>query len=381
MRIKKSLMGLFVGMCYAASFAQIPSFDGIDRLDVATWNVEWLGSSSNGPSNEATQMTNVIKLINDTKMDILGLCEVSSASAWTELLSKCPQYAGSISTWDQTQKTGVLFKKSEFKLAYSKHILSDYSYDFASGRLPLEVGLIPLDESKYSFDTLRIWVLHLKANTGSSSQKVEAYNRRYSASMVLKSYIQKLGTDKAGLILGDWNDDFDVSILSGYATPFANWTKDTQYLVATLPLSKAKQKSTVSYIEMIDHIVALPALKSNCLEDSVLVINPSSWITSYGSTTSDHYPVFARFDVTKKFNSVKSSETTAIKVFCDENGKIYLLGIEQNKIERMEQYDLTGKLLKSETNHNGFDQFEMVQSLVVLKIYSEGIVYTFKLLK
>lgn len=373
-------MGLFVGMCYAASFAQIPSFDGIDRLDVATWNVEWLGSSSNGPSNDATQMTNVTKLINDTKMDILGLCEVSSASAWTELLSKCPQYAGSISTWDQTQKTAVLFKKSEFKLAYSKHILSEYSYDFASGRLPLEVGLIPLN-SNYSFDTLRIWVLHLKANTGSSSQKVEAYNRRYSASMVLKSYIQKLGPDKAGLILGDWNDDFDVSILSGYATPFANWTKDTQYLVATLPLSKARQKSTVSYTEMIDHIVALPALKSNCLEDSVLVINPSSWISSYGSTTSDHYPVFARFDVTKKFNSVQFQQSTAIKVFCDENGKIYLRGLEQNKIEQMEQYDITGKLLKSENNPHCFDQFEMVQSLVVLKIYSEGIVYTFKLLK
>ena len=203
--------------------AQIPSFDGIDRLDVASWNVEWLGSSSNGPSNDATQMNNVTKLINDTKIDIIGLCEVSSSSAWTELLSKCPQYSGSISTWDQTQKTAVLFKKSEFKLAYSKHILSDYSYDFASGRLPLEVGLVPLN-SNYSFDTLRIWVLHLKANTGSSSQKVEAYNRRYSASMVLKSYIQKLGTGKAGLILGDWNDDFDVSILSGYATPFANWT-------------------------------------------------------------------------------------------------------------------------------------------------------------
>ncbi len=360
--------------------AQIPSFDGIDRLDVASWNVEWLGSSSNGPSNDATQMNNVTKLINDTKIDIIGLCEVSSSSAWTELLSKCPQYSGSISTWDQTQKTAVLFKKSEFKLAYSKHILSDYSYDFASGRLPLEVGLVPLN-SNYSFDTLRIWVLHLKANTGSSSQKVEAYNRRYSASMVLKSYIQKLGTGKAGLILGDWNDDFDVSILSGYATPFANWTKDTQYLVATLPLSKAKQKSTVSYTEMIDHIVALPALKSNCLEDSVLVINPSPWISSYGSTTSDHYPVFARFDFTQKFNSVNSHEGNYRRVYCEENGKIILMGFDLSKIERLEQYDFTGKLLKTETNNIVFEQIEMIQSLVILKVYLDGKVLTYKLLK
>ncbi len=376
--IKKLLSGLLVGLACATSVAQIPSFDGVGRLDVASWNVEWLGSSSNGPSNEATQMNNVTKLINDTKIDVIGLCEVSSASAWSELLSKCPQYSGSISTWDQTQKTAVLFKKSEFKLAYSKHILSDYSYDFASGRLPLEVGLVPLN-NKYAFDTLRIWVLHLKANTGSSSQKVEAYNRRYSASMVLKSYIQKLGTEKAGLILGDWNDDFDVSILSGYATPFANWTKDTQFLVSTLSLSKAKQKSTVSYTEMIDHIVALPALKPHCMGDSVLVINPSSWISSYGSTTSDHYPVFARFHVEKNFNYVESIENVERKVFCNDKGLICLNGFDLSKIERMEQYDLKGKLIKSASG--SFDQFEMDQSFVVLKIYLDGNVYTYKLLK
>jgi hypothetical protein len=77
-------------------------------------------------------------------------------------------------------------------------------------------------------DTLRVWVLHMKANTGSSSSKVKAYNRRYNAGVALKMYIDRLGSRNKGLVLGDWNDDFDQSILSGYATPFSNWLKRYQ---------------------------------------------------------------------------------------------------------------------------------------------------------
>lgn len=359
--------------------AQIPNLDASDRLDVATWNVEWLGSSSNGPTNESTQMANVTQLLNGLELDVVGLCEISSAAAWSELLDKCPKYSGSISTWDQTQKTAVLFKKSEFRLAYSKHILSDYSYDFASGRLPLEVGLIPLN-NQYDFDTLRVWVLHLKANTGSTSQKTEAYNRRYSASMVLKSYVQKLGNNKPGLIIGDWNDDFDVSILSGYGTPFANWAKDSQFLVATLPLSQTKQKSTVSYSEMIDHIVALPALKSKVVKDSVFVINPSSWISNYGNSTSDHYPVYARFNVSKRSNDVSELNRKSPLLFCDEDRKIITRGINISNMQRIEQYDFAGRYLK--TTESQFDSIEMIQPAEIIRVYTiDGSVLTFKLMQ
>lgn len=359
--------------------AQIPNLDASDRLDVATWNVEWLGSSSNGPTNESTQMANVTQLLNGLKLDVVGLCEISSAAAWSELLDKCPQYSGSISTWDQTQKTAVLFKKSEFRLAYSKHILSDYSYDFASGRLPLEVGLIPLN-NQYDFDTLRVWVLHLKANTGSTSQKTEAYNRRYSASMVLKSYVQKLGNNKPGLIIGDWNDDFDVSILSGYGTPFANWSKDSQFLVATLPLSQTKQKSTVSYSEMIDHIVALPALKSKVVKDSVFVINPSSWISNYGNSTSDHYPVYARFNVTKRSNDVSELNRKPPLLFCDENRNILIRGLDLTQIHRIEQYDFSGRCLRA--TEAQFDKLEMIQPVEIIRVYMlDGGVLVFKMMQ
>ncbi len=374
--MKKFVLILIVMAVVQLGKAQIPNLNAEDRLDVATWNVEWLGNSTNGPSNESLQMDNVTKLINQLNLDIVGLCEISSAAAWSDLLNKCSQYSGSISTWDQTQKTAVLFKKSEFKLAYSKHILSDYSYDFASGRLPLEVALVPLN-NHYSFDTIKIWVLHLKANTGTTTQKIEAYNRRYSASLVLKSYIQKQGNKQPGLILGDWNDDFDVSILSGYNSPFTNWTKDTQFLVASLPLSKARQKSTVSYNEMIDHIVGLPAMKSKVVADSVFVINPSGWISSYGSSTSDHYPVYARFDLTKSSASVFNHIENKPIVFCNNQGYLEFKNIEMERFSMIEQYDYSGKLLQQ--NSSNFFQIKVAQPFVVVRMVSNGTVYTHKI--
>jgi hypothetical protein len=185
--------------------------------------------------------------------------------------------------------------------------------------------------------------------------------------MVLKSYVQKLNPNQAGLILGDWNDDFDVSILSGYSTPFSNWTKDTQYLVATLPLSNAKQKSTVSYTEMIDHIVALPSLKSNIVKDSVFVINPSPWISNYGNSTSDHYPVYARFNAVKRNTGNRDLQLKNLLVFYDEAGFLNILGLEESKIIRVEQFDFSGRLLNTYTQN--FNQIVRSQPMEIIRIH------------
>ncbi len=274
--------------------AQIPNLNADDRLDIASWNIEWFGHSSNGPSNEETQLSNSARLVNGFNFDILGVCEISDIAYWNKLLNKCGDYQGVLSTWNQTQKTGLLFKKDLFDFLYQKHILPNFDYEFASGRLPLEVGLMPKVDGWNPKDTLRIWVLHMKANVGSSSSKVTAYNRRYNASVALKMYIDRLGKQNKGIVMGDWNDDFDESILNGYATPFSNWLKDTFYSVLSYPLSKAGKRSTVSYNSMIDHNVATQGFKGLGIEDSSLALYCEPWVSGFGNNTSDHYPIYSR---------------------------------------------------------------------------------------
>lgn len=344
--MKYIIFGFFIGF-FAVLSAQIPNMNSSDRLDVATWNVEWFGSSTNGPTNNDRQLQYASDIINTLDLDILALQEISDVAYWNRLLFNCSNYTGVLSTWSQTQKTAIMFKKSEFEFLYQKHILANYDYDFGSGRLPLEVGLIPKHANWPAGDTLRIWVLHMKANTGSSSQKVLAYNRRYNAGVALKMYIDNLGRTNKGLVLGDWNDDFDQSILSGYATPYQNWMKDTQYAVTSYPLSLARDRSTVGYSDMIDHIACSPGMKSHWVSDSSAVLYADKWVSNYENVLSDHYPVYSRFtweSAIKSLNAEVIKSSFSLVLVGDD---LLFLGEEELGISQQNGvfvYDMLGRL-------------------------------------
>jgi len=279
---------------FTAGFSQVPKIGSDSTLDVATWNIEWFGDSINGPNNEVTQLKNVTEVITSMDMDIMALCEVSNTGYWQKLQNNLTEYGAVITTYNQTQKTALLYRKSMFKLLYSKSILLAYDYEFASGRFPLEVALETQLGAKK--DTVYCWVIHLKANTGSTSEKLASYDRRAKAAEELKKYLDSKKRLK-GWVLGDWNDDLDVSIVSGKASPFLAWRNDTNYVFPSYRLTLAKQKSTANYSEMIDHMSCLPAMKPNWLLNQSGVMVGDAYIGSYRLNTSDHYPVWAKFSM------------------------------------------------------------------------------------
>ena len=279
---------------FIAGFSQVPKIGSDSTLDVATWNIEWFGDSINGPNNEVNQLKNVTEVITSMDMDIMALCEVSNTGYWQKLQNNLTEYGAVITTYNQTQKTALLYRKSMFKLLYSKSILLAYDYEFASGRFPLEVALETQLGAKK--DTVYCWVIHLKANTGSTSEKLASYDRRAKAAEELKKYLDSKKRLK-GWVLGDWNDDLDVSIVSGKASPFLAWRNDTNYVFPSYRLTLAKQKSTANYSEMIDHMSCLPAMKPNWLLNQSGVMVGDAYIGSYRLNTSDHYPVWAKFSM------------------------------------------------------------------------------------
>jgi endonuclease/exonuclease/phosphatase family metal-dependent hydrolase len=122
---------LFLGGIFGSvglTLAQVPKVGSDTTLDIATWNIEWFGDSLNGPSNEVTQLKNVTEVISSMDMDIISLCEVSNAGYWQKLQNNLPGYGAVITTYTQTQKTALLYRKSMFKLLYSKSILLAYDY-------------------------------------------------------------------------------------------------------------------------------------------------------------------------------------------------------------------------------------------------------------
>src|SRR5687768_2110944 len=64
------------------------------ELALGSWNLQWFGSPSEGPSDEALQLASVQGVLRETELDVWGLVEVTSATAFQALVSELPGYAG-----------------------------------------------------------------------------------------------------------------------------------------------------------------------------------------------------------------------------------------------------------------------------------------------
>jgi len=272
-------------------------------FSMANWNVEWFGDTANGPTNEVTQLDNVRTVISVAELDFWGLQEVVDTTAFNTLKQRLPGYDGFLANDSRVssgasyysateQKVGILYRTDVVTVKGAQLILTSSAYDFGS-RPPLRVDL-RLTRDGLSMDVVAI-VLHMKALTDAAS-----YERRANAALVLKSYLDTQLPNERVIVLGDWNDDVDVSIAwdsttSGYRpTPYQHFLDDAaDYTFVTRPLSLTNQRSTVSHTQVIDHQLYSNELAANHVSGSAEVLRPA--ITQYGSTTSDHYPVLSRF--------------------------------------------------------------------------------------
>jgi endonuclease/exonuclease/phosphatase family metal-dependent hydrolase len=312
MQFKTKFILLFATLFSGITHAQVTKIGNDTLYDIACWNIEWFGDATNGPSNEVNQYNNVRTIITNTEVDVWGLCEVSNPTTFYNLLSEMPSYQGVLSTYNQTQKTALIYNKDLFELMGSGLIIDlnnpDYYNAFASGRYPFEVVL---RTRTYPFDSVYFYVVHLKANSGSADQS--SYNRRANASLYLQQFLNTQRANKKIMVLGDFNDDVDQSVVrisgSYLASPFQNFNNDTaRYYIPSKELSLAGETTYPNFkpINMIDHILTSRALSDSFyIKQSAAVLKQfSAQISGYLSNTSDHYPVLARFNLKRYPKSI-----------------------------------------------------------------------------
>ncbi|MCY1031955.1 lamin tail domain-containing protein [Corallococcus sp. BB11-1] len=270
-------------------------------LKVGNWNIEWFGDTTpgNGPDNEPLQLANATAVIADAGPDVMGVAEIIDVAQFNALKAGLPGYDGFLANDSARvggeyyyygaaqQKVGVLFKTDAVQVLGANVVLASCSSDFA-GRPPLRVDL-RVTRGATQVD-LTVMVLHMKAFADA-----DAYSRRQSASECLKSYLDTTLPTQKVMVMGDWNDDVDMSIYASQTSPFQNLVGDpTRYKFLTQPLSEAGVRSTVSNSQFIDHQLVTNELVPYHVADSTVVLRPT--IASYRDTTSDHYPIFSRFD-------------------------------------------------------------------------------------
>jgi endonuclease/exonuclease/phosphatase family metal-dependent hydrolase len=274
----------------------VPEGEDIDKdltLDVVTWNVEWFGAESNGPADNDLQMNNVIRVIEEIDADIYAFQEISDQVAFYNLTESLDQFRGFTATFGQTQKTAFLFKTAVVDSLDSGLLFEGQdSFDWA-GRLPLYFEV----NATVDGITRRILLYNVHAKAFGDQP---SYNRRLNAARSLKDYLDQNNSNDRVIFLGDFNDQLTLSTYDGAdESPYSMYLEDDAYYATTEIL---EQNGFASYLagefrSMIDHIVINDNLTDYHIEGAQRVENPV-YIENFVNTTSDHAPVWTRFQFT-----------------------------------------------------------------------------------
>lgn len=271
-------------------------------FDAATWNLEWLGDTGNGPADESLQLQRVGEVIRGARLDLWGLQEVVDEGSFTQLLAALPGYGGLLANassvesgpahysdfGNREQKVALVFDTAAVQVLGARVILTDKNNAFA-GRPPLEVrvrikgGTAPLEAV--------VLVLHAKAGADE-----ESWARREEAARALQAYLDATWPAALVWVLGDFNDDVDTSITTGRATPYAGFlSAGSGWFFPSAALSAAGSSSTVGYLDTIDHHLVSDEVAATYQVGSAEAWRLDQVVPDYGRTTSDHFPVLARY--------------------------------------------------------------------------------------
>ncbi|MCA6381841.1 MAG: choice-of-anchor J domain-containing protein [Cytophagales bacterium] len=323
---------------------RIISVSGTDKsqtLDIATYNLEFFGTDVKdtggtefGPIDDALQVSNVTTVIQTTAADIYAVQEVADDNAFNLLLTNLPGYTGFLANrWSRSfdppdpnfppQKIGFVYNSSVVQLVSSRVMFAQLYDDVRAGNTSLLPGYPTTGGSTPSsfwssgrlpvmatFDviingvTKRVRVINIHAKSGSATADYD--RRKYDVKVLHDSLTANYSNDNI-VLLGDFNDDVDVSI--GAPTnpestykPFVDNTSNFNTL--TLALSQAGGFSFPNSNSFLDHIITSNELTNSYVSNSITVEDARAYISNYVNTTSDHLPVSARFVIEKENQTI-----------------------------------------------------------------------------
>jgi Bacterial Ig-like domain/Ig-like domain CHU_C associated/Secretion system C-terminal sorting domain len=297
------------------------SIDAATTLEVVNWNIEWFGSTTLGPTNDNLQEQNIKTVLQNVGADVYALEEVVSEPRLANIVSQMPGYSYVLSNYGSytnpnqagagtladAQKLGMIYKTALFPGGLTTQALlsagintaadvTNPAYNwYASGRFPFMVtGTTTLNGVTKQ---IRFVITHAKANT---SPTLTSYARRKAGNDSLLIHLNTFYPNDNIIFLGDFNDDLDSTITAGINPKLSSYKQFTDdaanFYSPTLALSLAGKKSTVSYNDVIDHVMLSNEMKCSYMAGSAAILTDvAGLIPNYGTTTTDHYPVFSRY--------------------------------------------------------------------------------------
>jgi len=262
--------------------------DGI--LETVTWNLKnYKISSGNVKTN------NDIRMIDSLNADLYAFEEVDSKQAMDKLLSRMKGYR---EIYEKNPYEGNAFVYNTNAIdSVSSGEISDGQNEHAwANRLPFYFSFNYKPGNGKKAVLIYAVVIHAKAGASDAS-----YQRRVKAARELYNYLTQHKPNARIILLGDFNDETNTSIDNGHQSPYKPFVQDSlHYDTITYTLSAHHKTSETNYQSVIDNIIISNEMEPYYEKGSAAIVIPdNSFIKNYGATTSDHYPVWAKFDMSK----------------------------------------------------------------------------------
>jgi len=348
-------------------------------LDLVTWNIEWFGDEANSPASgndnsDLIQKDSVKSVISSLNADIYAVQEIADATLFTEMISELPGYDFVLSdatsypndTEGTQQRIGFIYKTETVEVVETKVLLEsihpyynggdesaltdfpdeDKTRFYASGRLPFMLTAnVTIDGS-----TEQVNLVNLHARANSSSGPQERYDMRKYDVEVLKDSLDTHYANSKLILLGDYNDDVDVTVaddvLSTVST-YESYVNDTvNYNIVSSTLSDQGYRSYAFRENMIDHIMISDELFESYVTSSEQV-HYEFYDNDYTTTSSDHFPVSVQIQL--KPLSIDSLDITDVICNGGEDGSV-LINVSGGTAPYI--YELSNEVISTENNIN-----------------------------
>ena len=267
-------------------------------IDIATYNIEWLGNpeSSDFNGNTQQQIDAAAQDIINGEGEIYALQEIGGQSALMQLVDQLNtldglnRWDGDVSQSNADQSLAFVYKSNIVSNVTTETLLSNQSTSAFSGRSPyMMTADVVINSTSYS---LRLINLHLKCCSGSSNTE-----KRANAMNILVPYLHQQFPNDNTLVLGDFN----IAHAGGANGEIRDWgiyndrdnDQQADYSHAAGSVEDKDYNPTIKDSD-IDHI-----LISNELHAAWLAVAGNTRNRFLTTTVSDHSPVATTLDLSR----------------------------------------------------------------------------------
>ena len=267
-----------------------------ETFEVMTWNIEWF------PKNNQITVDYVTQIIQALDVDILAIQEVDDTDMFNQMLNGLPEYTGYLeSEW--FAGLAYIYKTDIIEINDIYEIYTTSPYWSAFPRSPMVMDLNFMGEDIFIINN------HFKC-CGDGIMNLDDLGdeetRRYTASNLLKEYIDINLPNENVIVLGDLNDILTDTLENNVFQMIINDSENYLFSDMEIAESSGANWSYPTWPSHLDHILITNELFDELDNSDIQTIKIDEYIdggwNEYDQNISDHRPVAIKLDFGSSIN-------------------------------------------------------------------------------